>query len=148
MKGWLPALVLFAGLGSSFSFGQVAIVDCVEQRKLFVPRVQGQVFDGAGVPVSGALVSLISDAKPTIQATTDATGQFSFKVDSGDYTLKASYPGFETTTVELEVGRDLLNLFHPTALRVILSVGSMDCPWVTTSNKEFKGLAHKHALRK
>jgi hypothetical protein len=62
--------------------------------------------------------------------------------------LKASFSGFEDTRARLDVGADILNLFHPTAIRVILSVGSMDCPWVTTNNKEFKELVHKHAMRK
>jgi hypothetical protein len=94
------------------------------------------------------LVSLISDAKLTIQATTNATGQFSFKVDSGHYAIRASYTGFEVTTAELEVGTDVLSLFHPTALRVILALPGVNCPWVSTSNKEFKELAHKHATQK
>jgi len=51
--------------------------------------------------------------------------------------------GFEVTRARLDVGADILNLFHPTALRVILSVGSNGLPWSHQQNKEFKELVHK-----
>jgi hypothetical protein len=138
MKRWLPVLALFAGLGSSFSFAQYGIVDCVEQKTLTVPRIRGQVFDATGVPVPGALVSVSSDTRPELQLKTDASGQFNFKVSPGRYMLKASFSGFEVTRARLDVGADILNLFHPTALRVILSVGSMDCPWSQPATRNSK----------
>jgi hypothetical protein len=148
MRHWLPVLALFAGLGSSFSATQSGIVDCLEQKRLTVPRIRGQVFDPMGVPIPGALVSVSSETGPEMQSKTDATGQFNIKAPPGRYMLKASLPNFEVTRARLEVGTDILSLFHPTALRVILSVGSMTCPWVTTSNKEFRELVHKVATQK
>jgi hypothetical protein len=148
MKHWLPVLVLLVGLGSSFSFAQNGIVDCIEQKMLTVSRIRGQVFDATGVPVPGSLVSVSSETRPEMQFKTDATGQFNIKVTPGRYMLKASYPGFEVTRAELDVGPDIWSLLHPTALRVILSVGSMSCPWVTASHKEFNELVHKHATHK
>jgi hypothetical protein len=148
MKRWLPVLVLFAGLGSSISSGQCGIVDCIEQKALTVPRIRGHVFDATGILIPGVLISVSSDTRPEVQLKTDASGQFNFKVSPGRYVLKASYPGFEVKKARLDVGADILSLLHPTALRVILSVGLCDCPWVTTSNKEFKELVHKHAMRK
>ncbi len=102
MKRWLPVLVLLAGLESSISFAQYGIIDCIVQKKLVVPRVQGQVFDAAGVPVPGAVVSLKPDGRPAVDAKTDAAGRFYFKVQSGPYDLKVSHPGFEVTTAKLE----------------------------------------------
>jgi hypothetical protein len=148
MKKWLPVLIMLAGLGNSISAAQYVIVDCIVQKKLVVPRVKGQVFDATGVPVPDTVISLKQGENQELIATTDSQGRFDFKVQSGPYNLKASHLGFESTTAELEVGRDLLSLFHPTALRVILSLPGFNCPWVTTSNKEFKELAHIHATQK
>ncbi len=144
MKNWLPVLCSIAGIGSSLSFAQSGIVDCIVQKKLNVPRVHGQVFDAAGVPVPGAMISVKQDGNPPKNATTDSAGRFYFKVQSGQYALRASYPGFETTTAELQVGRDIANLFRPTALKVILALPGVNCPWVTTSNTELKELARSH----
>jgi len=79
-----------------------------------------------------------SDTRPELQLKTDASGQFNFKVSPGRYMLKASFSGFEVTRARLDVGADILNLFHPTALRVILSVGSMDCPWSQPATRNSK----------
>ncbi|HEV2174692.1 MAG TPA: carboxypeptidase-like regulatory domain-containing protein [Nitrospira sp.] len=148
MKKWLPVLILSAGLGSSFSFAQYGIVDCIEQKKLIVPRVQGQVFDPTGIALPDAAISLWPDGRPIVQLKSDAKGQFYFKVESGHYILKATYPGFAITTAELEVGKDVVSILHPEALRVILALPGLNCPWVTTSNKEFKELVRKHATQK
>jgi hypothetical protein len=148
MKFWFPVLALLSGLGSSVSFAQYGIIDCIVQKQLVVPRVQGQVFDATGIPVPNAVVSLKQDGKPAVDAKTDAAGRFYFKIQAGQYNLKASYPGFEVTTAELEVGEDAVNLIHPTALKVILALPGINCPWVTTSNKEFKELVHKNAAKK
>ena len=148
MRRWLPVLALLSVIGSSISSGQCGIVDCIEQKALTVPRIRGHVFDATGILIPGVLISVSSDTRPEVQLKTDASGQFNFNVSPGRYVLKASYPGFEVTKARLDVGADILSLLHPTALRVILSVGSMDCPWVTTSNKEFKELTDKHVTQK
>ena len=83
MRHWLPVLALFAGLGSSFSATQSGIVDCLEQKRLTVPRIRGQVFDPMGVPIPGALVSVSSETGPEMQSKTDATGQFNIKAPPG-----------------------------------------------------------------
>jgi hypothetical protein len=147
MKMHPITLILFAGLGSSISFAQSGIVDCIEQRTINVPTIRGQVFDPNGIPIPGALVSVSSEIESEIQLRTDANGQFNGNLPPGKYTLKASYPGFEITRAKLNVGRDVSSVFHPTTLRVILALGSMGCPWVTTSNKEFKQLVHKRAAQ-
>jgi len=150
MKRYLLVLILFAGLGSSFSSGQNGpeIVDCAMQRKLVVPHVKGRVFDPSGAPIPGAEISLKSDGVQNAQSKTDSDGRFELKVPPGSYHLRAEMRGFEVTTAELEVGRDIANIVHPKALMVILAFGSMNCPWVTTSDKEFKELAHRHATQK
>jgi hypothetical protein len=148
MTRWIPALVLVVGLGTSFSFAQYGTGDCIEQRKLAVAHVKGQVFDPHGVPVPEAVVSLWPDGRSTVQLKTDAKGFFQFKVEPGNYILKATYPGFELTTAELAVGTDILGVFHSPSLNVILALPGMNCPWVTTSNKEIKGLVRKYATQK
>jgi Carboxypeptidase regulatory-like domain len=148
MKRTLLVLALFAGLGSSISFGQYGIIDCVQQKVLTVPRIRGEISDASGVPIPSALVSITSNAAVNMESKTDATRNFNFTVTSGRYMLRASYPNFGITTTELEVGTDVLSLFHPTALRVILALPGMNCPWVTKSNKEFKELVHNHATQK
>jgi hypothetical protein len=140
--------VLFAGLGSSFSSAQDGIVDCVMQKKLLVSRVQGRVFDPSGVPVPGAQIALSREGAQQIQSKTDAKGEFTLRVPSGSYRFKAKLQGFEVTEAELEVGNDLANLARPTALKVILALPGMNCPWVTASNKEFKELVRQHATQK
>jgi len=138
-------LVLFAGLGTPFSIAQdgPGIVDCIMQRKLVVPYARGRVFDPFGVPVPGAQISLSRDGLQQAQSRTDADGRFEVSVPPGGYHFKAEMRGFEVTKAELEVGRDIANTLHPKALRVILALGSMNCPWVTTSRKEFKEMVHK-----
>jgi hypothetical protein len=150
MKKLLPVLALLAGLGSSISFAQAAIpiIDCVVQRKLVVPRVRGQVFDPSGALVTGAIISLTQAGIPAKQSKTDAKGRFDLRVPSGLYVLKAEYPGFGVTTAELDVGKDAMSLFRSTTLKVILALPAMNCPWVTTSNKEFKELRQTHATQK
>jgi hypothetical protein len=136
--------VLFAGLGSSFSSAQDGIVDCVMQKKLLV----SPVFDPSGVPVPGAQIALSREGAQQIQSKTDAKGEFTLRVPSGSYRFKAKLQGFEVTEAELEVGNDLANLARPTALKVILALPGMNCPWVTASNKEFKELVRQHATQK
>jgi hypothetical protein len=141
-------LILLAGLGSSISAAQYGIIDCVMQRKLVVSRVQGQVIDPNGAPVSDARISLSRGGQETIQSKTDAVGRFKLNVPSVSYTFMAELRGFEVTTAELEVGRDIANLFHPTALRVILALPGMNCPWVTTSNKELEQMVRSRSAQR
>jgi Carboxypeptidase regulatory-like domain len=148
MKRHYLVLILLAGLGSSISSAQYGIIDCVMQGKLVVSRVQGQVVDPNGAPVSDARISLSRDGQETIQSKTDAYGRFKLNVQSGSYTFMAELRGFEVTSAELEVGRDIANLFHPTALRVILALPGMNCPWVTTSNKELMRMVRSHSAQK
>jgi hypothetical protein len=148
MRKWLPVLIVLVGLGSSISSAQFGIIDCIEQGRLVVPKVQGGVYDAAGFPVAGALVSLSSDTRPEVQSKTDAAGLFHINASPGRYLLRASSPNFETTRAELDVGSDVLNVLHPIALRVILALPGVNCPWVTASNKEFKKLGHNHATQK
>ena len=144
MRRFSLALVLFGGLGSSISFSQdgLTIIDCIMQPKLVVSHVQGRVFDPHGDPVPGVQIALSRDGILLIQSKTDSNGKFLLNVPSGTYGFKAEGRGFESTTAELEVGRDIANLVHPTALKVILALPGVNCPWVTSSNKEFKEPVH------
>jgi hypothetical protein len=149
MKRFSLVLILFVGLGSSISFAQdgIKVIDCVMQRKLVVSWVQGQVFDPNGIPIPGAQITLNRDGLRQAQSTTDANGNFALDVPPGNYVFRAELRGFEVTTAELEVGRDIANLVRPKALKVILALSGMNCPWVTSSNKEFKEIVHKRAAQ-
>lgn len=124
-----------------------AQVDCVSPRTLKVSRVQGQVFDISGNAVPGVVVSLVQDGKPTAQFHTGSNGEFQFKAAPGRYVLKAVVPAFQSTSVELEVGSDLGNLFHPSTLYVIVGLQGSFCPWVTTSNREFQKIVRANNQR-
>ena len=161
MRLWLPILALLAGLGSSFSFGQssrpsgsgespaeIPIIDCIEQKIIHVSRVQGRVFDHTGGPIADALVTLSSDGKLALQARTDQQGAFAFKALPGKYHLKATAAGFTWTEAEVDSGKDASNLFRPSNLWVFLAVGADSCPWIVTSNREFKRAIHEYATQK
>jgi len=127
-----------AGLLWIIASNAVAQIDCVSPKALKVTRVQGQVFDITGLAVSGVAVSLVQEGKPTAQFRTGATGQFQFNAAPGRYVLKVEAPAFQRSNVELIVGRDLSNVFHPGTLRLILGLGGLFCPWATTSNRKFQ----------
>jgi hypothetical protein len=116
-------------------------------RVLSVSRVQGQVFDPLGRVVPGAEVSLVSGGGASIKVETGAMGEFRFNAAPGRYVLKVVYPAFQFSSVELTVRRNLWNLLHPSTLRVILGVGSFDCPWVTTRNREFQAMIRTNNKR-
>jgi hypothetical protein len=124
-----------------------AQVDCVGPKTLKVSRVQGQVFDITGNAVPGVVVSLVQEEKPTAQFHTGANGEFQFKAIPGRYVLKAEVPAFQSTSVELEVGRNIGNLFHPSTLRVIVGLYGSFCPWATTSNSEFQKIVRANNRR-
>jgi hypothetical protein len=148
MKKFFLILMLLAGLGSSISSAQVGIVDCIEQKTISVAKIRGQVFDPTGVPIPGAKIKVVADDKSESISNSDENGRFEINSPSGHYKLSVAFRGFETTNAELGVRPDLLSIFHSSALKVILVVGSLDCPWVTTSNKEFKEYVKKHATQK
>jgi hypothetical protein len=148
MSRWLPILAVLAGFGTSVSFAQYGIVDCIEQKRLAVRRVQGRVYDPNGVALEGALITLSSETEGEVQSKTNEAGEFLVRVHPGRYSFRATFPGFESTRANVEVGFDVISVVHPTALHVILALPGVNCPWVTTSNKEFKGIVHKHATQK
>jgi hypothetical protein len=115
-----------------------AQVDCISPKTLRVSRVQGQVFDITGNAVPGVVILLVQAGKSVAQFHTGLNGDFQFKAANGRYVLKAEVPAFQSSSVELEVGRDLGNLFHPSTLRVIAGLYGSFCPWATTSNREFQ----------
>lgn len=68
-------------------------------------RVVGRITDGAGNPVRGATLVLVSDADSSrITASSGETGGFEFaRVAAGTYTLRAERPGFATRTTRVTV---------------------------------------------
>ncbi len=74
--------------------------------------ITGTVSDTSGAVIPGAQVTLISnDTGFTVNATSDASGIYTFPpVKIGHYTIKASAPGFKTTSqehVSLDIGERL-----------------------------------------
>ena len=151
MKYTIPVMLL--ALGSSISFGQSAhavapgfgIVDCFGQGRVHASRLVGTVFDFTGVPVPGAKVYLFSpstyldpDAKPLSQTVTDEAGRFVLKAAPASYIFEVKSPVFTGAQVEIELGRDVVNVLRPTSLYVTLGMAGSYCPWVTTKRREFE----------
>jgi len=137
MRHLLPVLALLAGLGSSISFAQVEIVDCIGQKTLFVSELQGKVLDPSGVSISYADDSLLRDGNLLRETRTDARGKFRFRGAMGWYTVLVKSPGFSDTSFPIRSGPDVRATFHSNEIKVILGVGmNAPCPSATTSNKD------------
>jgi len=81
----------FGALGASSALAQPAQYQSVRTVRA---SITGVVSDDHGGPIAGALVSALGTLT-TAQATTDASGWFSFdKLPAGDYTLQAHSKGF------------------------------------------------------
>ena len=143
----MSMILMVAGLFWIVAANAAAQVDCVSPRTLKVSRVQGQVFDITGNAVPGVVVSLVQDGKSTAQFRTGAMGQFQFKAAPGRYILQAEVPAFQRASVELNVGRNLGNLFHSSTLRVIVGLYGSFCPWATTSSREFQKMVRANNQR-
>ncbi len=138
---------MIAGLLWITAANVAAQVDCISPKTLKVSRVQGQVFDITGAAVPGGVVSLVQEGKSTAQFRTGASGEFQFKTAPGRYVLKAEVPAFQSTSVQLEVGRNIGNLFHPSTLRVIVGLNGSFCSWATTSDREFQKIVRANNQR-
>jgi Carboxypeptidase regulatory-like domain len=143
-------------IGSSFS---VAQVDCVDPHPILVSHVQGQVFDPFGIPVPEATISLVPSKGDAFKAAANADGEFEIIAPDGKYALQVEQQGFQLSTVELKLGRDVRNLLRRQKLLVLLGFAGSYCPLVTTSKQEFlsatqenikrlKGTAQKNATQK
>ena len=118
------------------SLGQM---DCFGVRTLKVSRIEGQVFDPQGVPVSGSTVTLLEHNNPMITATTDGAGRFHLDAPAGEYWLRATNTGFAPATVPVRVRRGLLRVLPSRGVYLILGVGIfLPCPAGTLSEKEFQ----------
>ena len=117
-------------------FGQM---DCFGVKTLKVSRIEGQVFDPQGVPVSGSSVTLLEHNMQTITATTDNAGRFQLDTPAGEYWLRATNTGFAPATVPVRVRRGFLRLLPSGRVHLILGVGMfLPCPAGTLSEKEFQ----------
>ncbi len=84
--------------------------------------ISGVVQDQAGAAIVGARIELGAPntlgAPPT---TTDQSGRFEFKrIAAGKYQLRVSYPGFESTTLDVTVGSQA-----PAPLQVVMAIASL-----------------------
>jgi hypothetical protein len=117
-------------------FGQM---DCFGARTLKVARVEGQVFDPQGVPVSGPSVTLLKNNEPTTTATTDSAGKFHLDTPAGLYWLRATNTGFAPATVPVQVRHGFPRLLPSRGVYLILGVGMfLPCPAGTLSEREFQ----------
>ena len=144
---------LFLAVGAS---GQV---DCFVPPPIHVSRVQGTVFDYAGVPIPNVTVSLIDDQQTVSTAKTGVAGDFSIPAPPKRYKLRMSAAGFADAVLFLDSGRDLTTLLNPGRLRIILGMPFLNCTMGTTNKKQFlrevqnaatrlKGTAQKNAAQK
>ena len=92
---------------------------CPPPRSIAVSQIRGQVFDAFGIPVPGAAVLLLGIHGET-QAAADAKGQFQLNVPPGRYVMKVDAEGFQFSSFEVKVGRNLGTLLRPQKLNVIL----------------------------
>ena len=92
--------------------------------------VTGVVVDATGAVLPNADIVLTSASNATITTTTDATGTFRFAdVPAGRYEVRASFEGFQPTTVRVTVGSRA-----PSPLRVALPLASVKQE-ITVSNQ-------------
>lgn len=133
--------------GLAYESNAQGIVDCIVQPKIAVSRVRGQAFDPQGVPVPNVTISAERDLSAIIKSKTDSNGRFDLKLPDGTYRLRAELVGFEITTADLEVGRDLFTLLRPRSLKVILALPGYNCPWVTTSERVLRESTRKNATQ-
>jgi hypothetical protein len=143
----MSMVLMIAGLFLIAAANVAAQVDCISPKMLKVSRVQGQVFDITGAVVPGVVVSLVREGKSTAQFHTGSDGKFQFIATPGIYVLKAEVPSFQRASVQLEVGRNIGNLFRPSTLRVIVGLSGSFCPWATTSNREFQKMVRANNQR-
>jgi hypothetical protein len=109
---------------------------CPAPRNLTVSQIRGQVFDAFGIPVPGAAVLLLG-IHGELQTAADAKGLFQLNVPPGRYVMKVDAEGFQFSTFEVKVGRNLRTILRPQKLNVILGFSGSYCPGVTTSRREF-----------
>ena len=110
--------------------------NCPAPRNLAVSQIRGQVFDAFGISVPGAAVLLLG-IHGELQTAADAKGQFQLDVPPGRYVMKVDAEGFQSSTFEVKVGRNLRTILRPQKLNVILGFSGSYCPGVTTSKREF-----------
>jgi hypothetical protein len=125
-------LILFT---EPFAQGQV---DCVQNHRLSIARISGQVVDPFGVAVPNARISLTNLSGSKFETQTDAGGRFRLSAATGDYRFEAKLPNFQTAIVEISLDRDVWDTLRPVDFHVILGLFGLYCPWVTTSKKEFE----------
>ncbi len=109
---------------------------CPAPRQLAVSQIRGQVFDAFGISVPGAAVLLLG-IHGELHIAADAKGQFQLNVPPGRYVMKVDAEGFQSSSFEVKVGRNLLTMLRPQKLNVILGFSGSYCPGVTTSRREF-----------
>lgn len=90
----------------AFFFYSIHIFSQNSQNKNAVYELTGIVKDNAGVPISGALLSL---QEKSIVGTTNNNGAFKLQVSKSDV-LICSYKGFETQLVSLQSGLKTLTI--------------------------------------
>lgn len=131
-------LVLIVGAVVMQPSLRAQVVDCVNPASMRISRIRGQVFDPSGQPIPEANVVVLHDKKQVELAKGDSDGRFDVSVPSGEYSLKASFPHFQSLNVEVHVGADVPTIAHPTTLYVILGLAGSFCSWATISKRDFQ----------
>jgi hypothetical protein len=138
MKNLLPVLIILAGLGSSISFAQGGIIDCVGQPMVHVAHLHGRVFDPTGVVIPNINLILNRGNSVVAQTTSDENGRFDIEVPSGEYELHVQSQHFRAIPLKIHVGIDIHSLFHHGELRWILELAGMNCSWATRNGAAFE----------
>ncbi len=134
-------VAIFAGLLVVANEAVYPQSDCFGQHDIVVSDFHGQVFDPSGEPISGVSIAVSQSEKPIATTTTNESGRFQIQISEGTFWIKASAPGFSSSSFRVRLYRAASG--RP--LRVILGVGIYTpCPSATLSDKEFKGLIKKY----
>jgi iron complex outermembrane recepter protein len=72
--------------------------------------VQGRVLDQQGRALVGASVAAHQEDRPVAGAATGRSGEFSLRVPPGEYRLTASFLGYQTRSILIEVPLDAANV--------------------------------------
>jgi hypothetical protein len=137
LRCFLEAM-LFTGMVVGFSTKNSNAMTCVVSR-VRVAHLQGEVFDPSGIPLPQSRVRVSQGISVIAETLTDNKGHFAVKLSDGTYRIEVEMAGFHGLHQEIEIAHDVFKLVHPGHLRVILGLGGFNCPYATTSKREFDG---------
>ena len=136
MKAWNRTLSLLLGMGviaCQSAWPMVCVTSPVR-----TARLHGHVFDPFGTPIPDASVRVLLNDKIAGETRTDDRGRFDLNIASGEYSLDVRMNGLMALTQQIKIERDLRTLLFPRDVKIMLGLGGFDCPFATTSSRQFR----------